>query len=167
MKYAFVIGSSAFIVPSRVVSYADSEGDHEFLRINSIHSDQSSLDVDIHIKDLNRAEVSLLSNKQVTEPPYLVTVENNSVKVIKNDGNTLIHIHQLDTDAAMGLEHNIVAELGVNDPVTVIRITGEFFTGNLHIWAENEKLHINNIGYATAAMTGHNQLVFSSEGVVL
>lgn len=168
MKYAFVIGTSAFIVPSRVVSYADQEGDHEFLRINSIYDGKSSaLNIDLHIKDLHGTEISLVSNKQVTEPPYLVTVENNSVKIIKDDGNTLIHIHQLDDEAAMGLEHNIVAELEVNSPAVAIRITGEFFVDGLHIRAENEKLHINDIGYATAAMAGQNQLVFTSEGVVL
>ncbi len=67
----------------------------------------------------------------------------------------------------MSLEHNIVAELEVHAPIVVIRITGEFILGDLHIRAENEKLLVNNNGYATSAMVGKNQLVFSAEGVVL
>ena len=173
MKYAFIIGTNAFIVPSKVISYTDGGEDHEFLRINSIYQDlpptaeNDFLDIDLHIKDTNGTEITLQGNKKVSEPAYLVTVETNSIKVFKGNGDILINVHQLDTEAAMGLEHNIVAELGVHDPVVVIRISGEFFLGDLHIRAENEKLLINDEGYATSAMVGKNQLVFTDEGVVI
>ena len=173
MKYAFIVGSNAFIVPSRVVVYADKEGEHEFLRINSVYRDlpsnteQYPLDIDLHIKDTNETEISLLSNKIAAESTYVAETAPNSVKVLRADGSLVVNIHQLDDEAAMGLEHNIVAELEVHDPVVVIRITGEFLIDGLHIRAENEKLFINDIGYATSAMTGQNQLVFTPDGVVL
>jgi len=52
-------------------------------------------------------------------------------------------------------------------PLAVIRVTGEFFVDQLHIRAENEKLLINENGYATAALAGDNDLKFTSQGVVL
>ena len=36
MKYAFVIGSNAFIVPRGAISYGDHDFGKEFLKINSI-----------------------------------------------------------------------------------------------------------------------------------
>jgi len=66
----------------------------------------------------------------------------------------------------MGLEHNITAELEVNMPVVVIRVNGDFMAENLHILGENEKLFINDDGYATSALAG-NSLRFTADGVVI
>jgi len=55
----------------------------------------------------------------------------------------------------------------VNTPVVVIRITGDFKLGDLHISAENEKLFVNNIGYANSALAGNKHLEFTAAGVML
>ena len=173
MKYAYVIGSNAFIVPSRVISYSDQDKDKDFLRINSIYHDLPSgaektfLDINLDIKDMDGSPITVLANKIVTGTSYHIKNERGYVKVLRTDGSVVIHVHQLDADAAMSLEHNITAELEVQTPVVVIRITGDFLLGALYISAENEKLFVNDIGYATSAMTGKNQLKFTSEGVVL
>jgi len=173
MKYAYIIGSSAFVVPSKVISYADQGKEKEFLRINSIYHDQSPpaeqtfLDCDINIKDINGTAVTILANKAATGAPYTIQTEKGSVQVFKPNGDTLIHIQQLDDESAMALEHNIVAELEVNTPVAVIRIFGEFNLGDLYVNCENEKLFINDNGYANSVLAGDNQLRFTEEGVVL
>ena len=173
MKYAFVSGSNAFVVPSKVVVYNDGQEDKEFLRINSIYNkaapaaEDSSLDIDLNIKDTNGTPIILISNKPVTNLPYTIETEHNAVRVLKEDGSMVIQILQLDEESAMDLEHNIVAELEVNFPVVVIRITGRFMLGELLVRAENEKLLINDNGYATSALAGKNQLRFTTEGVVL
>ncbi len=173
MKYAFVIGSNAFIVPSRVISYDNHGEDTQFLRINSIYRDlpptaeNALLNIDLIIKDTDGADVILVSNKTATYTNHQVNIEANSIQILRADGSMLIHVHQLYDEDAMALEHNIVAELAVNDPIVVIRITGNFMLGDLHIRAENEKLLVNDTGYATSAMTGKNQLKFTAEGVAL
>jgi hypothetical protein len=173
MKYAYIIGSSAFVVPSKVITYAGQGEDHEFLRINSIYHDQSPpapetfLDCDLNITDTDGTPVTILANKPVTNAPYSIKTERDSLHVIKPNGNTLIHIQQLDDESAMALEHNIVAELEVNMPIAVIRIFGEFKLGNLYVNCENEKLFINDNGYANSVQAGANQLRFTEEGVVL
>ena len=171
MKYAFVIGSNAFIVPSKVVNYADGVEEKKFLRINSIYHDlpptaeQSVLDIDLDIKDIDGTPVILLANKEITGAPHTIKIERDSVHVLRTDGSTIIHVQQLDDESAMGLEHNITAELEVNAPVAVIRIFGEFMLGKINISAENEKLYVNDTGYATSARSGKNQLKFTPAGV--
>ena len=173
MKYAFVIGSNAFIVPSKVVSYTDRGEQKEFLRINSIYHDvqppapETSLEIDLDINDTDGTPVSLLANKAINALPYTIKQQRDSIHIVRPDGSTLIHVHQLDDESAMSLEHNITAEFEVHAPVAVIRITGDFMLGDLHVLAENEKLYINDNGYATSALAGKNQLQFTPEGVVL
>ena len=173
MKYAYVIGSNAFIVPSKVVSYNDNGEQKEFLRVNSIYHDlppsagETFLDIDLDIEDTDGTPVNLLANKSINALPYTIKQDRDSIHVVRPDGSTLIHVHQLDDESAMSLEHNITAEFEVHAPVVVIRITGDFMLGNLHISAENEKLYVNNNGYATSALAGKNQLQFTPEGVVL
>jgi len=173
MKYAFVIGSNAFIVPRGAVSFADHEYAKEFLKINAIYHDvaasaeQPYLDIDLDIKDLDGTPVTMQGNKLVSAAPYTVEKERDSIRILRADGTLIIQVHQLHDDAAMSLEHNIVAELEVHAPIAVIRISGEFMVNGLHIRAENEKLFINDNGYATSAMVGKNELRFTSAGVVL
>jgi hypothetical protein len=173
MKYAYIIGSNAFVVPSKVVSYTDQAEEKEFLRINSVYHDQSPpapktfLDCDLNIKDTDGTPVTLVSNKIVTGAPYNIETAKDSIHILRSNGTTLIHIQQLDDESAMGLEHNIVAELEVNMPVAAIRIFGEFHLGDLHILAENEKLYINRNGYGNSVLPGVNQLKFTADGVVL
>jgi hypothetical protein len=171
MKYAYIIGSNAFVVHSMVVSYDDHGDDKEFLRINSVYHDQGApapethLDCDIHIKDMNGTPVTLLANKAVTGGPYTVNTARNFVEVLRADGSTVIHVQQMDDHSAMSLEHNITAELEVSMPVVVIRIFGDFILGDLHISAQSEKLFVNDNGYGNSVQAGLNQLRFTEEGV--
>lgn len=173
MKYAFIIGSNAFIVPHGAIRYEDDGYGKEFLKINSIyhdlpkHADGPRLNIDLDIKTIDGTPVFIMANLTLVNSPYTVITERDSVQVLGADGALIIHVHQLNDDAAMGLEHNIVAELEVHAPIAVIRLTGEFMVGSLRISAENEKLYINENGYATSAMAGKNQLKFTSAGVVL
>jgi len=170
MKYAFIIGSNAFIVPHGVISYADNNGSKEILRIKSIYHDDkpgSVLSIDLDIKDTNGTEIKLIDNIAYINSDFTIEEERDSIRILRADGSQIIHIQQLDDDSAMALEHNITAELEISSPVAVIRIFGDFKTEGLNISAENEKLFINDNGYATSAMHGTNQLEFTAEGVVL
>ncbi len=170
MKYAFVIGSNAFIVAHGVISYTDNGQSKEALRVKSIYHDNepnSFFSVDLDIEDTHGTAIKLTNNALVSGQGFKVETKRNSVQVLGNDGNVVFHAHQLDEQSAMDLESNIAKELEVSAPVVVIRIFGDFKTGALNISAENEKLFINDNGYATSAMHGTDQLQFTAEGVVL
>jgi hypothetical protein len=169
MKYAFVFGSSAFVVPNGVISYADSNHIKEILRIQSIYHDNKSgsvLSIDLDITDNKGNEVKLIANKKEFGSLFTVQQERDSVKVLNSDGSLLIQVHQLDDKSAMSLEHNITAEFEVNMPLAVIRISGDFMAHGIRVIAENEKLYVNNEGYATSAMAG-NHLRFTAAGIDL
>ena len=168
MKYAFIFGTSAFIVPHGVINYADEDNTSEILRINSIWHDtdpSSFFSIDLDIRDSKGNGVIISANKALGDGVKVIE-ERKSVKVLGQDGSIIIKVQQLDDETAMSLEHNITAEFEVNMPLAVIRIFGDFTTHGLHIMAENEKLFINDIGYATVALAG-NDLRFTSAGVVL
>ncbi|HEY0245104.1 MAG TPA: hypothetical protein VGC01_06035 [Mucilaginibacter sp.] len=170
MKYAFIIGSNAFIVPHGVINYADNDGSKEVLRIQSIYHDNepgSALAVNLDIQDTNGTIIKLYDNQLEDNNNYKVATERDSIRISRADGKEIIHIQQLDETSAMALEHNITAEFEVSSPVAVIRLFGDFKIEGLNISAENEKLFINDNGYATSAMHGTNQLTFTTDGVVL
>ncbi len=170
MKYAFIMGSNAFIVPHGVISYSDSQGSKEILRIKSIYHDDkpgSYFSVDLDITDDNGNEIKLRDNKAEGNTSFKIREERNSIRVLRADGSIIINIQQMDDHSAMGLEHNLTAELEISMPVAAIRIFGEFKAGGLHISAEGEKLFINKNGYATAGLHGRDQLFFTPEGIKL
>ncbi|MDF2432320.1 MAG: hypothetical protein JWP44_1951 [Mucilaginibacter sp.] len=170
MKYAFIIGSNAFIVPQGILYFGDRENETTFLQINSIYHDTitgSLLEIDLNIKDTDGTAVIITANKAVTGAPYAIKQQRDSIKILRSDGSMIIHIHQIDDEAAMALEHNISAELEVHSPIAVVRINGGFIVDSLRVSAENEKLYINDNGYGNSVMVGKNKLIFTSAGVVL
>lgn len=170
MKYAFIIGSSAFIVPSGIICYADANHTKEILKIRSIYHDNvpgSALVIDADIKDMDGNSIVINDNIVEVNSVFSVKSSRNSIDVLKPDGSTVLHVHQMDDESAMKLEHYIVAELEVHAPVAVIRVSGHFEAEGLHITAENEKLFINDNGYATSALAGKGDLQFTESGVVL
>src|ERR1700744_2698053 len=168
MKYAFVMGSSAFIVPTGVIRYADEETNVEMLRVNSLWHDNdpnAHFSIDLDIRDKNGNGVIVSDNKALGTGVSVIA-DGKSVQVLDEDGVNIIKLIQMDDMTAMGLEHNITAEFEVNLPLAAIRIFGDFKTHNLHILAENEKFYINDDGYATSALAG-NDLRFTPAGVLL
>src|ERR1035437_4006909 len=113
MKYAFIIGSNAFVVPSGRVCYSGQQGEVEFLRINSIYHDlppnvrEAILEIDLNICDMDGTPVILQANKFVSDAPYILKQERDSIQVLKQDGTLIIQVHQLDDETAMSLEHYI------------------------------------------------------------
>jgi hypothetical protein len=168
MKYAFVMGSAAFIVPHGVIRYSDEETSNEILRVNSLWHDNepnSVFSIDLDIKDTHGNGV-IVNNNQALGTGVKVIADGRSVQVLDESGVNIIKVIQMDDKTAMSLEHNITAEFEVNLPLAAIRIFGDFFTHDLHIHAENEKFYINDDGYATSALAG-DDLRFTPEGVSL
>jgi hypothetical protein len=173
MKYAFIMGSNLFVVPSNTISFTDNEGVHRFLRIVSFqHHKQPEqpravLTIDADIKDDEGQIIRLTGNKAEEAPPYDILEQTDRVLVTKADGTTVLDVHQLDEKTSMALEHNISAELEVNRPHVAIRIRGNFVLGNLHVEIDNEKLFIGKDSYGNSVLAGENDLKFSDTGVLI
>lgn len=170
MKYAFIIGSNAFIVPHGAVVYNNNGDERNFLSIRSVYRDKqegSVLVIDADIADTHGKKLTIDGNQIVRNEGFNVTFNRDMIQALQSDGHILFDVHQLDEDAAMGLEPFIVQELDRQDEVAVIRIRGDFMLGDTEIKAENEKLFVNDNSYATSAQIGHGHLAITPEGVVL
>src|ERR1700756_68392 len=111
MKYAFVMGSSAFIVPHGVIRYADEDTNTDILRINSLWHDNEPdafLSIDLDIKDTNGNGI-FVSNNKVLGTGVKVIADGKSVQVLDEHGVNVIKVIQMDDKTAMSLEHNITA----------------------------------------------------------
>jgi hypothetical protein len=174
MKYAFLLGSNVFVVPENTLSYVDNEQTNRFLKIVSVHDDDAPSDekrtvlsIDANITDDEGHELCITSNHSEDTSNFLIHETYDRILVNKRDGSTVLDVHQLDYKTAMGLEHNIVAELEVNMPLNIIRIRGNFMIGGIHIEIDNEKLFVDDDSYTTAAMAGETDLKFSHSGVLI
>jgi len=173
MKYAFIMGSNSFIVPGNTLVYSDHNQTIDFLRITSIYHDrpagqgESSLTIDLDIKDVDGSEIKLENNKPIQTGKADIAEHRDRLHITRGDGTTVIDVHQLDDVSAMRLEHNIIAELEVHSPVAVIRVRGSFMVNDLHIEIDNEKLFVNGNSYANSTLAGKLNLQFTNTSVVL
>lgn len=171
MKYAFIMGSNSFIVPGNTLVYTDHN--INFLRINSIYRNRPAgqnptvLDVDLDIKDTNGTIIKINKIEPAQTGKTDVAVHQDRLHITRADGMTIIDVHQMDEDTAMGLEHNIIAELEALAPDAVIRIRGNFMVDDLHLEIDNEKLFVNGNPYANSTQTGKLNLRFNHDSVVI
>lgn len=169
MKYAFLFGSNVFIVPTNVISYVDNDQTNEFLKIKSIRHHngiESELTIDTDLKDLEGRGLRIHDNEVVKSFGYKVSCTPDRILAKGYNDDTVLDVQQLDDESASQLEHNIVAELEAHEPDAVIRITGDFMMGKMHVAVDNEKLFIGQESYASAAITGDSNLKFTPRGLM-
>ena len=169
MKLAFLFGSNVFIIPSNIISYVDNDQTNIFLKIRSIfrkNGDQSALTIDTDLKDIEGRGLRIHDNEVVKSFGYKVSKTRDRISAKGLDNSTVFDIHQLDEESAMRLEHNIVAELEAHEPDAVLRISGDFMMGKMHVAVDNENLYIGQDSYASSTRAGHNELTFTPAGLV-
>jgi hypothetical protein len=170
MKYAYILGSNAFVSPHGYISSTENGETKTFLSIRSVYHDTaagSHLSVDIDIRDMLDRELKLTDNLAGIDNVFKISEERDRVHVTDHIGNTIIDVHQLDDESAMALEHNVVAELEVHAPIAAIRVRGNFMLGGIHIEIDNEKLFVNGNSYANSVLAGTNNLEFVPSKVVI
>lgn len=169
MKYAFLFGSNVFIVPTNVISYVDNDQTNEFLKIKSIRHNngaESELTIDTDLKDLEGRGLRIHDNEVVSSFGYKVSRTPDRILAKGLNNSTVLDIQQLDPESAAQLEHNIVAELEAHEPDAVIRISGDFMMGKMHVAVDDEKLFIGEESYASAAIAGDSNLKFTPRGLM-
>ena len=169
MKYAFLFGSNVFIVPTNVISYVDNDQTNEFLKIKSIRHNngaESELTIDTDLKDLEGRGLRIHDNEVVASFGYKVSRTPDRILAKGLNNSTVLDIQQLDSESAAQLEHNIIAELEAHEPDAVIRISGDFMMGKMHVAVDDEKLFIGQESYASAAIAGDSSLKFTPRGLM-
>lgn len=170
MKYAYILGSNAYVSPHGYISYTEDGQTKTFLSIRSVYHDtaaSSHLSVDLDIKDMLGRELKLTDNRIENAAVFHISEQRDRVLITKQNGDTIIDIRQLDDVSAMRLAHNIIAELEVQTSIVVIRVRGDFMLGGMHIEIDNEKLFVNGNAYANSVLAGNNNLQFAAEGVII
>ncbi|WP_448702730.1 hypothetical protein ACFGVR_10290 [Mucilaginibacter sp. AW1-3] len=169
MKYAFILGSNAYIASQGVITFFEDTREKEFLRINStfqsVKSGNTELSVDLHIKNAEGYNIDLLANKALNVSRIDESPER--LRILNSDGTTMIDVHQLEKHDYMALSHHISAELERYEHIVVIRVFGHFMVGNHRISIDNEKLHIDNESFAESVLIGQGGVQFRTDGVLL
>jgi hypothetical protein len=171
MKYAFILGSNAFITSNGVISYTENGETKEFLRVKSTikkypGAPESGLSIDLDLADVAGKPVKLIGD-QAYEGGFYLEQTTDRVKFLQSDNKSvIIDVHELSEASVAGLSHHIIAEIEMYDPIAVIRLFGHFKVGNIHVSVDNEKLFIDGNSYAESVHVEHGAgLVMTNEGV--
>jgi len=171
MKLAFLFGSNVFIIPTNIISYVDNGQTNIFLKIRSIFSkngDQSALTIDTDLKDIEGRGLRIHDNEIVNSFGYKVSKTPSRILAKGFNNSTVFDIQQLDNESATQLDGNILAELEAHSPDAVIRISGDFMMGKMHVAVDNERLSIGRDStYASEAIAARNELKFTPSGLVV
>ncbi|OCX52642.1 hypothetical protein BEL04_14445 [Mucilaginibacter sp. PPCGB 2223] len=169
MKYAFVLGSNAYIANQGVITFFEDTQEKEFLRVRSVfkpvREGNTELAVNIHIKNREGYNIDVLDNKTMNSTR--IDDSPGRFKVFNTDGSTLIDVHQLEKHDYMHLSHHITAELERYEHIAVIRVFGHFMVGDHRISIDNEKLFIDNESFAESVLIGQGGVQLRADGVLL
>ncbi|WDF56745.1 hypothetical protein [Mucilaginibacter sp. KACC 22063] len=160
MKYAFLLGSNAFIVDQPVITYEENGNMVEILRIKSLYgavhqsSDVHQLVVDTNLKDVDGHNIVLADN-DLNHSDYKVVRTDKQIHVTNGTEHPVIDILQLDDAAIAGLSSHVINELGHVNVDYLIRVRGDFMVGEHHITIDNEKMFVDDDSIAESVHQIH------------
>lgn len=149
MKYAFLLGSNAFIVDQPVITYEQDGIVTEILRVKSLYrridssSDVHQLVVDTNFKDSAGHNIALADN-DFDHSDYKVTRTEKQIHVTNGSDHAVLDVLQLDDNAVAGLSSHVINELGHVNVDYLIRLRGDFMVGDHHITIDNEKMFVDD-----------------------
>ena len=74
----------------------------------------------------------------------------------------VLDVYQFDPHEYGGLSSHVLNEIHAQHPDHVLTIKGNFFVGGAHFLIENEKMFIDNNGYANGVVNAHNGIILSA-----
>ena len=172
MKYAFILGSNAFLVSKPVISFVENGTTHDLIRLNRIYDHAKSgtdtlLDVDTDVTLPHKGGSIRLKGNKADElaSGYHVKEDSKQVMILGNEDSIILDIHQLDDDAIAGLSSHVINELNWHEPYIAIRVRGAFAVGEHEIEIDNEKIFIDNESYAETVHVGDEGVLLSTAGI--
>jgi hypothetical protein len=172
MKYAFILGSNAFLVSKPVISFTENGETRDLIKLNRTYEPHktgadSFLDVDTDVALPHKGAGLKLKNNSANGSAvgYHVKESDRQVMVLGGDEHIILDVHQLDADAIRGLSSHVINELDWHEPYIAIRVRGAFSVGDHEIEIDNEKVFIDNESYAETVHVGNDGVVFSPQGI--
>jgi hypothetical protein len=169
MKHAFIFGTSIFLSSRNTLTLSDGEQKTEFLRVLSFYNHQKGsadhlLTIDANITDTSGGVIRISANRLEEGPADVhVETEPNRVWVFqKGHHEPLLDVYQLNEHEFHGLSSHIVNEIGVQHPDAVVHIKGNFKVNGVHFVIENEKMFVNNNGFANGVENAHDGIILTT-----
>ena len=173
MKYAFILGSNAFLVSKPVISFIENGVSRDLIRLNRLYEHPKSgtdslLDIDTDVAlPHNGGALKLRGNKSDgLASGYRVQEGEKQILILGHDDHIILDIHQLDPEAIHGLSSHVINELHWHEPYIAIRVRGAFSVGEHEIDIDNEKIFIDNESYAETVHVGDEGVLLSTEGIL-
>jgi hypothetical protein len=165
MKHAFIFGTTIFLSEQNTLTLNDGDTNAEFLRILSFNNDNSpdkTLCINATISTLDGGIVHVRANAVEDRADIRTVVTDGRIKIFQTGHDEpLLDVYQLDPHEFHGLSSHILNEIHAQHPDKVLTIKGNFKVGGVHFFIENEKMFIDNNGYANGVVNAHNGIILS------
>jgi hypothetical protein len=166
MKHAFIFGTTIFLSEQNTLTLNDGDRNTEFLRILSFNNSQSentSLCINAAISTLDGGILHVTNNVIEGRMDVRAETSSNRIKVYQNGHEEpVLDVYQLDEHEFHGLSSHILNEIHVQHPDKVLTIKGNFKVDNTHFMIENEKMFVDNNGFANGVVNAHNGVILSA-----
>ncbi len=166
MKHAFIFGTTIFLCEQNTLTLNEGDTNAEFLRVLSFNNDQhadKSLCINATISTLDGGILHVRGNAVEGRTDVRAEVHNNRVKIFQNGHEEpVLDVYQLNPHEYPGLSSHILNEIHAQHPDVVLTIKGNFKVGGTHLFIENEKMFVDNNGYANGVVNAHNGIILSA-----
>jgi len=165
MKHAFIFGTTIFLCEQNTLTHSDGLSNIEFLRILSFYNEQKGkvLTIEANINAPNGETIRISANANENGADIRLDVTEGRIKVFQpGHAEPLLDVYQFDPHEYSGLSSHVLNEIHAQHPDHVLTIKGNFFVGGAHFLIENEKMFIDNNGYANGVVNAHNGIILSA-----
>ncbi|PWK77151.1 hypothetical protein LX99_02961 [Mucilaginibacter oryzae] len=170
MKHAFIFGTTIFLSENNTLNYSDGLTHIEFLKILSFHDESKNrvLTIDAHITSKAGNEIKISANNNINGANIRTDVSAGRIKVFEPDNDEpVLDIYQLNSHEYHGLSSHILNEIHAQHPDHVVSVKGNFTVNDAHFLIENEKMFIDQNGYANGVVNAHHGVILSAADIDL
>lgn len=170
MKYAIMLGSNMFIGTNGIFTVEINGKIKEFFRIREFIRERSegsyiTIDCDIKDSDNNREIKIFKGNPVVVDENIRIEKSNKDFTAYRSDNSVIIKIEHLDdTDSSLPQTGPIPEHLKTNPIDAILRITGDFYSGNFKVHIDNSIMKIGGINLNGNLSVGTGGLHLSQMG---
>lgn len=167
MKHAFIFGTTIFLSEQRTLTVNDGNNSTEFLRILTYYNEQKGnenqpLRIAARIATTDGKALNITDNVVADRADIRVDLSNYRIKIYQTGHEQpVLDVYQMDKHEFHGLSSHILNEIHAQEPDRVITIKGNFNVGEVHFFIENEKMFVDNNGYANGVVNAHHGVILS------
>ncbi|MEO3403374.1 hypothetical protein AAFN85_05705 [Mucilaginibacter sp. CAU 1740] len=170
MKHAFVFGTTIFLSEQNTLTYSDGLSNIEFLKVLSFYDNSKGhvLAIDAHITSPAGNEIRIAANNNDNSANVKLEVTASRIKVFEpGHEEPVLDVYQFDPHEYAGLSSHVLNEIHAQHPDHVLTIKGNFKVEGAHFLIENEKMFIDQNGYANGVVNAHHGVILSAADIDL